>query len=220
MSPDIGTNYWGRYSYVKGTSELEKENELEGFKGYIDGYLHDNPARGGFASGVIWILNNDKVVRKISDNVLYLMDGYEIRIKAIEGDKVYVELSLDGSVVDSKVIRPSKTGATLADQTYYYKNCEKNLITIALHFKDSTTVDAYWHIGHTQLCLVLWPGEGQLADLINKYRKDNGLGSIPITISMQKVARAHVKDLEEFHPDDRYCKNFVSSDHSWSNHGV
>jgi hypothetical protein len=45
---------------------------------------------------------------------LMLKEGYELTIKTIDpgGNKVYVELSKNGSVVDSKVVTPSKDGAT------------------------------------------------------------------------------------------------------------
>ncbi len=69
-------------------------------------------------------------------------EGYELAIKSIDidGNKVYLELSKDGSVVDRKVISPSKTDATMSDKTYYYKNPavgdQKKLVTIAARFKN------------------------------------------------------------------------------------
>ncbi|MCX6679626.1 MAG: S-layer protein domain-containing protein [Methanothrix sp.] len=68
------------------------------------------------------------------------------------------QLEKDGSVVDSKVISPSKDGATMADKTYYYKNPvvgdQKKLVTVAAHFKNAfrgadqnlATVDGLWQI--------------------------------------------------------------------------
>jgi hypothetical protein len=61
--------------------------------------------------------------------------------------------------------------------------------------------------------------EKQLADLINQYRQESGLPAVPVTNSLTKVARAHVMDLNTYHPD---TKNYGSGDcntHSWSNHG-
>ncbi|MCX6672352.1 MAG: S-layer protein domain-containing protein, partial [Methanothrix sp.] len=48
-----------------------------------------------------------------SGTPLKLGEGYELAIKSIDidGNKVYVELSKDGAVVDSKVVSPSKDGA-------------------------------------------------------------------------------------------------------------
>ena len=86
-------------------------------------------------------------------------EGYELAIKSIDidGNKVYLELSKDGSVVDSKVISPSKDNATMADKTYYYKKDvgdSKELVIIAAHFKNAfrgadqnlATVDGIWQI--------------------------------------------------------------------------
>ena len=58
-----------------------------------------------------------------SGTPLKMEEGYELAIKSIDidGNKVYLELSKDGAVVDSKVISPSKDNATMADKTYYYK---------------------------------------------------------------------------------------------------
>ena len=58
-----------------------------------------------------------------SGTPLKMEEGYELAIKSIDidGNKVYLELSKDGSVVDSKVISPSKDNPTMADKTYYYK---------------------------------------------------------------------------------------------------
>jgi uncharacterized protein YkwD len=56
--------------------------------------------------------------------------------------------------------------------------------------------------------------ELQLADLVNQYRQDNGLTAVPVTNSLTKVARAHVMDLNTYHPDDGDCDM-----HSWSSHG-
>jgi len=95
-----------------------------------------------------------------SGTPLKLGEGYELAIKSIDidGNKVYVELSKDGSVLDSKVISPSKTGATELDKTYYYKNPavgeQKKLVTIGVHFKNAfrgsdtnlASIDGVWQI--------------------------------------------------------------------------
>jgi S-layer protein (TIGR01567 family) len=95
-----------------------------------------------------------------SGTPLKLGEGYELAIKSIDidGNKVYLELSKDGSVVDSKVVSPSKDGATEVDKTYYYKNPvvgeQKKLITVAVHFKNAfrgadqnlASIDGIWQI--------------------------------------------------------------------------
>jgi S-layer protein (TIGR01567 family) len=89
-----------------------------------------------------------------------LEEGYELVIKSVDIDysKVYIELSKDGSVIDSKIVSPSKFGATMADKTYYYRNPQvgdqRKLVTIAAHFKnvfrgadqDMVTIDGLWQI--------------------------------------------------------------------------
>ena len=52
--------------------------------------------------------------------------------------------------------------------------------------------------------------------LINKYRKANGLPPIPHSNSLEKVAKAHVKDIALYHPE-KNCPE--GNEHSWSTHG-
>jgi S-layer protein (TIGR01567 family) len=94
-----------------------------------------------------------------SSTPLKLEEGYELIITSIDidGNKVSLELSKDGSVVDSKVISPSKDNPTMADKTYYYRKTvgdSKDLVIIAAHFKNAfrgsdsnlATVDGLWQI--------------------------------------------------------------------------
>jgi S-layer protein (TIGR01567 family) len=106
------------------------------------------------------LVDDDTEKTVTSGTPLKLEEGYELSIKSIDidGNKVYLELSKDGSVVDSKVISPSKDGATMADKTYYFKNPavgdQKKLVTVAAHFKNAfrgadqnlATVDGLWQI--------------------------------------------------------------------------
>jgi len=105
------------------------------------------------------LMDNDDEMTFTSGTPLKLEDGYELSIKSIDidGNKVYLELTKDGSVVDSKVISPSKDGATMADKTYYYKKDvgdSKDLVVIAAHFKNAfrgadqnlATIDGVWQI--------------------------------------------------------------------------
>jgi len=73
---------------------------------------------------------------------LKLQEGYELAVKSIDvdGNKVYVELTKNGQVVDDKVIQPSITNATLDDKTYYYKTSigdTQKIAQIAIHFKNA-----------------------------------------------------------------------------------
>ncbi|MEI6105010.1 MAG: S-layer protein domain-containing protein [Methanothrix sp.] len=106
------------------------------------------------------LIDDDSEKTVTSGTPMKMEEGYELAIKSIDidGNKVYLELSKDGSVVDSKVISPSKTDANMADKTYYYKNPavgdQKKLVTIAAHFKNAfrgadqnlATVDGLWQI--------------------------------------------------------------------------
>ena len=109
------------------------------------------------------LVDDDSEMTVTSGTPLKLQQGYELAIKSIDidGNKVYLELSKNGAVVDSMVISPSKDGATEADKTYYYKNPavgeQKKLVTIGVHFKNAfrgadsnlATVDGEWQISDT-----------------------------------------------------------------------
>jgi uncharacterized protein YkwD len=56
--------------------------------------------------------------------------------------------------------------------------------------------------------------EAELYRLIMEYRKANGLPEIPRSTALTQVARMHVRDLVENHPDKGDCNL-----HSWSAHG-
>jgi S-layer protein (TIGR01567 family) len=100
-----------------------------------------------------------------SDTPLKLMQSYTLAIKSIDvdGNKVLLELSKDGAVVDSKVVSPSNDGATELDKTYFYKNPkvgeQAKLVTIGVHFKNAfrgadqnlANVDGIWQISDTPL---------------------------------------------------------------------
>ena len=105
------------------------------------------------------LMDNDDEMTVTSGTPLKMGEGYELAIKSIDidGNKVYLELSKDGSVVDSKVISPSKTNPSMADKTYYYKKDvgdSKDLVIIAAHFKNAfrgsdtnlATIDGIWQI--------------------------------------------------------------------------
>ncbi len=106
------------------------------------------------------LIDDDTEITVTFGTPIKLEEGYELVIKSVDIDysKVYIELSKDGSVIDSKVVSPSKFGATMADKTYYYKNPavgdQKKLVTIAVHFKNvfrgadqnMVTIDGLWQI--------------------------------------------------------------------------
>lgn len=67
----------------------------------------------------------------------------------------------------------------------------------------------------------LAPDEAELAQLINNWRKENGLPAIPVTGSLYKVAKWHVIDLALFapHKDKADSRNMPCDLHSWSDKG-
>ncbi len=65
------------------------------------------------------LMDDDTEMTVTSGTPLKLDEGYEMVIKSINTDdgRVYIELFKDGSVIDSKVVFPSKYYATMADKT-------------------------------------------------------------------------------------------------------
>ena len=106
--------------------------------------------------------DDDEDMTFTSGTPLKLAEDYELAIQAIDldGNKVYVQLMKSGAVVDSAVVEPSKTGATIKDKTYVYKKDlgdTKKIVVIAVHFKnafrgaetDLATIDGIWQISDT-----------------------------------------------------------------------
>ncbi|MCD4773219.1 MAG: hypothetical protein K8R41_07555, partial [Bacteroidales bacterium] len=56
--------------------------------------------------------------------------------------------------------------------------------------------------------------ELELYDMINSYRKKNGLHKVELSKSLTYVAKIHAKDLEENDPNNKRCNM-----HSWSENG-
>ena len=88
------------------------------------------------------VLEDTDVEQTVTSNdPLKLAEGYQLAIKSIDpnGNKVYIELSKDGTVVGSQVIQSSPTNAKISDKTYYYKTDlgdTKDIIQIAVDFKN------------------------------------------------------------------------------------
>ena len=108
------------------------------------------------------LMDNDDERTVTSGTPLAMEEGYELAIQSIDidGNKVYLELSKDGAVVDSKVISPSADNAGMKDKTYYYKKDigdSKDVVIVAAHFKNAfrgadqnlATVDGLWQLSDT-----------------------------------------------------------------------
>ena len=144
MAKDFEFEDWGQYNVIGFMAEKY-------FAGYIDtadttdDVLFEKSEDENVLSDeqLLKILTDDDAEMTVTSGTpLKLEEGYELGIKSIDidGNKVYLELSKDGSVVDSKVISPSKDGATMLDKTYYYKKDvgdSKDVVIVAAHFKNA-----------------------------------------------------------------------------------
>lgn len=89
------------------------------------------------------VLMDDNEERTLtSSEPLKLEEGYELAIMSIDtdGNKVYLELSKDGQVVDAKLIKPFPEFESIKDRTYYYKSDvgrTKKVVQIAVYFKNA-----------------------------------------------------------------------------------
>ena len=154
-------NIWGSYKVISFLAERYFAGYNQGDDAGSNIFYTESTDKNSLSSEQLEkILIDDKsnmVVKK--GESIKLKDGYELILKGVNSEgQIYLELTKDGSVVDSKVASPSKDGATETDKTYYYKNPQvgeqKNLVTIGVHFKNTykdeelaiATVDGIWQI--------------------------------------------------------------------------
>ena len=159
---------WGSYKVI-------------GFQGekYFAGYIEnkDDATKNIFFNGSTdsYSLSSEQLQKILMDSreemtitsvtPLKLKEGYELAIKSIDidGNKVYLELYKDGTVVDREIVSSSKDNANELDKTYYYRKpqvgLQTNLITIGVHFKNAlrgvdqnmATIDGVWQISDTPI---------------------------------------------------------------------
>jgi S-layer protein (TIGR01567 family) len=164
---DFDFKGWGSYKIIG----FQAEKYFGGYMWNADSaknmFFSVSTDENSFANGQLEqiLIDDDNQMTVTSGTPLKLEEGYELAIKSIDydGNKVYIELSKNGAVVDSKVVSPSKDGATEVDKTYYYRNqqvgVQRKLITIAVHFKNAfrgvdsnlATVDGIWQISDTPI---------------------------------------------------------------------
>ncbi len=164
MADDFEFEEWGQYNVIGFQAEKY-------FAGYIDtadstdDILFEKSDDENVLSDeqLLKILKDDDTEMTFTSGTpLALEEGYELSIKSIDvdGNKVFIELKKDDEVVSSKVISPSKDGATMLDKTYYYKmdiGDSKDVVVVAAHFKnafkgaeqDLATVDGVWQLSDT-----------------------------------------------------------------------
>lgn len=168
---DFDLQDWGSYLVLGFLGEKHFAGYLEGSDSE-SGYLFDQSGdKSILAKGqLLEILADDDdrdffTATTITTNTpLQLKEGYELSIKSIDidGNVVDLELTRDGSAVDSAKISPSRDGATIADQTYLYKKDIgelKDVVVIAVHFKnafrgadsDLATVDGIWQLSENPI---------------------------------------------------------------------
>jgi uncharacterized membrane protein len=144
-----------------GTSQLIKVHIKNVFRGAdanlatVDGVLQTSETDPSHV-----LINNSGLSTINSETPLILEDGYELAIKSvdIDGNKVYLELSKDGQVVDGKVI----IAANEVDDTLVYSKPGTSQL-IKVHIKNSfrgrdenlVTVDGVLQTSETDPSLVL-----------------------------------------------------------------
>lgn len=138
------------------------------------------------------LMDSDEQMTITAIQPLKLAENYVLAIKYIDSNGMFVELTKNGEVVDSKVMMPSKDGATMADKTYLYKRDvgeQKGLVIIAVHFKNAVTiqnqtvatVDGLWQISDMPTPVKIDTEFGKMriasvsADTIVMDNKDNNI---------------------------------------------
>jgi len=146
-------------SYVKGDGNIS----------YLYDESKDTPdlMESGLLSQVL-LDYDDNYVKELTIKAgksLYLMEGYELKIREVDvsGDEVCVELIKDNNIVDTATVQPSISDATMDEKTYTYKKSlteesDKKSVIIAIHFKNSflgnneyATIDGIWQISETPI---------------------------------------------------------------------
>jgi S-layer protein (TIGR01567 family) len=154
----LAERYFAAYNNYAPTPEMEAAGA--GLMYLADKSKNDNMMTNEQIAKVL--MDDNKEMTMTTENPLILGEGYKLSIVNVDvdGNKAYVELTKDGTVVDSKVIQPSISGATMADQTYYYKTDigdTKEIVQVAVHFKNAfagadtniATVDGEFQISDT-----------------------------------------------------------------------
>jgi S-layer protein (TIGR01567 family) len=150
---------WGRYNVIAFLGQKHFAGYIEGYDG-IGGILYqESTDENSLADEQLQaiLIDRDNETILMPGTPLELAEGYELAVKYIDENGLYLELSKYGAVIDSKVMSPSREGATMLDKTYYYARDEgeqKNLVIIAAHFKNAlrienqtvATVDGLWQI--------------------------------------------------------------------------
>ena len=226
MPIDFGFWPWGQYDEIgflggeyfaaydsNSTWDLSATNQSVPF-------LYDKSENRNLMSDelISELLNDDNTEQTFNSSTpLELDEGYNLSIKAIDSDsnKVNLELSKKGKIVDNKVIQPSIENADIGDQTYYYKKDLgdiKGIVIIAVHFKNVfrssqsniATIDGIFQISDTPTSLTTGQQYDKMsirlvdptAMTITMDNKDN-----PITLTSNKdialMGNIHLKTADQ-----------------------
>ncbi|MFA6372906.1 MAG: S-layer protein domain-containing protein [Methanothrix sp.] len=122
------------------------------------------------------LIDSDDEITIMRDTPLKLAEGYQLDIKLIDTNGMSLDLTKNGEVMDSEIRSPSKPGATMADKTYYYKKDvgdSKDLVIIAVHFKDALTIE-----GQT---VAIVDGIWQISEIATEVKVDTEYDKMRIT---------------------------------------
>jgi len=199
------------------------------FAGYVDDVNADYSSQILFRESVdenslsdeqlqVILMDSDTETIVTTGQPLKLAEDYVLAIKYIDSSGMLLELTKNGAVLDSKVMMPSKDGATMADKSYLYRTDEdeqKGLVIIAVHFKNAVTiqnqtvatVDGLWQISDTPTQVMVDTEFGKMriasisADTIVMDNKDNS-----ITLSKNKdielLGKIRIKTADQDYVDD------------------
>lgn len=137
--------------------------------------------------------DEDDEMTVTSGTSIKMDEGYELAIKSIDidGCRIYLELTKDGTVVDSRVISLTKDKPT--DSTYFYKKDvgdQMDLVIISVFFKNAfrgsdanlATIKGIWQISEYPVIVKTNTEYGRMrivsitSDSIKMDNRDNSIG--------------------------------------------
>jgi S-layer protein (TIGR01567 family) len=178
---------WGSYKLIGFRADKYFAGYNEGEDGGSNIFFKESTDENSLSSEQLEkiLMDSKDEMTVTSGTPVKLAEGYELVIKLIDTSAMYLELTKNGQVVDSKVISPSREYATDMDKTYYYRNPavgeQENLVTIGVHFKNAlniqnqtiATVDGIWQISETPTAVKADTQYGKMT--INSVDGNNGI---------------------------------------------
>jgi S-layer protein (TIGR01567 family) len=150
------------------------------------------------------LMDTDAQITISSEAPLRLEEGYQLAISSadVNGNKVQLNLSRNGTEIDTKIIQPSIDNADMSDQTYYYKSNigdTEDIVQLAVHFKNAfagsnssiATVDGIFQISDAP---VLLKPDGQF-DLMSVRQIDPDTLAITMDNKDNQITLSPNKDI-------------------------